>query len=424
MRLLLIGYFLLLPFQFALSPVPGVDLAVIRVVTLALVFVWLIRGLVMKKLMLPEGWSAFFLLTFLFLAALSLLWAENDVFAGRKTVFFVSFLPLFLVLTSWFREHPEEKNTLAKAFIFGAFLAAVCGIVIFLLQFFLGIERVFALLTGQLLPFFLGASFGQSVASYPSLLVNISGETLLRASGFFPDPHMFSAYLGMAAPIAFGVFLTTTIKKRFWFFLFLIILLADLLTFSRGGYVGLLFGGLLFFFSVGSTFSWGRKHVGWGLVGAVVLVLLFSLSPLGTRLSSSFSKGDGSNIERLRLWQEAGTHVEERPLLGVGLGNYPLLVKLTATYREPIYAHNLYLDIALELGLVGLALFLMLIGMAIRRAWRSWRQHHQHLALSVVVSLVVFLTHSFFETPIFSVHVLPVLLLLLAIGVSYEYRGK
>lgn len=423
MRFLLIGYFLLLPFQFALSPVPGVDLAVVRVVTLTLVLVWLIRSLVMKKLMLPEGWSAFFLLMFLFLAVLSLLWAENAVFAGRKILFLVSFLPLFLVLTSWLREYPEEKNTLAKAFIFGAFLAAVCGIAIFLLQFFLGAPRVFALLTGQILPFFLGASFGQSVASYPSLLVNISGETLLRASGFFPDPHMFSVYLGMAVPIAFGIFLTET-KKSFWLLLFLVILLADLLTFSRGGYVGLLFGGLLFFFSVSTSFSWERKHVVWGLVGVMVLVFLFSFSPLGTRLLSSFSKGDGSNIERLRLWGEASVHVVERPLLGVGLGNYPLLVKPAATYREPIYAHNLYLDIALELGLVGLVSFLALIGIALGRAWKSWQQHRQYCSVSVVVSLVVFLGHSFFETPLFSVHALPALLLLLAIGVSYEYRGK
>lgn len=424
MRYLILGYFLLLPFQFALSPAPGIDLAVIRVATLVLVILWLVRGFVSRKLMLPVGVPSFFLLTFLFLAVFSLLWADNTVFAGRKVLFFCSFLPLFFVLLSWFREYPEERRGVLRAFLYGAFLAAASGIFVFSLQFFLGVERVFSFLTQYILPFFLGTSFGQSVAAYPSLLVNISGETILRASGFFPDPHMFSVYLGMAVPVALGMFFSTTTKKRRWFMVFLTLLLADLLTFSRGGYVGLFCGGLFFFFGAGASMRWNKKYVTWALTGGMIVTLLFSFGPIGTRLFSSFSQTDGSNIERLRLWQEATGHIASRPLLGVGLGNYPLVVKPDATYREPIYAHNLYLDIALELGLVGLVLFLGFVMTALVSAWKVWQEKRQYLSLSLVVSLVVFLTHSVFETALFSVHVLPALLLMVAIGVSYRQRDR
>jgi hypothetical protein len=37
------------------------------------------------------------------------------------------------------------------------------------------------------------------------------------------------------------------------------------------------------------------------------------------------------------------------------------------------------------------------------------------------ISLIIFLAHAFFETPLFSVHILPLLLLLLTLGVSYKH---
>lgn len=144
---------------------------------------------------------------------------------------------------------------------------------------------------------------------------------------------------------------------------------------------------------------------------------LLSLSPVGSRLVSSFSPADGSNSERLRLWQEALSHIAERPLFGTGLGNYPLLVKPSAGYREPIYVHNLFLDIAVETGLVGLFLFLGFLFSGFLSAVRKWRKTGNIFYFSLVLALTIFSTHALFETPLFSVHVLPAFLLVVAAGV-------
>lgn len=64
--------------------------------------------------------------------------------------------------------------------------------------------------------------------------------------------------------------------------------------------------------------------------------------------------------------------IREKPLLGVGLNNYTTLYQEyakslglapSATARSP---HNLYLEVAAETGIVGLTVFLLLVGLAFR----------------------------------------------------------
>lgn len=422
MNILLSLYFFLLPFQFALAPTTGVDLAVIRPVTLGIVVLWLIHGLQRKKIFVPPLLPLFLVSGFLFVTIGSGVWSENGLLALRKGLFLFSFFPICILLTAWFEEQPGSRERLLKAFVGGAFLAASSGILLFLAQFIFGVERVFAFLTQTLLPFFLGPAFAQAVAEHPSLLVNISGATILRASGVFPDPHMFAFYLGMAAPLALSFSLMALPSQRMlWRSMFVLILLADLLSFSRGAYAGLVIGGLVFLFTSGVLHRFRLRQKGRMLALSALCLVVLGTSPVGTRFLSSFSQNDGSNVERLRLWQEAFGHIAERPLFGVGLGNYATLVNPGASLRDPIYVHSLFLDIAVETGLLGLTFFIALLSLAMWGAYTRFRKERDWVALSLVTSLALFSAHSFFETPLFSVHVLPALLLLLAVGVSYSY---
>lgn len=422
MNFLFYLYFFLLPWQFALVPMRGIDLALIRPVTLAVFLAWVLFGFFRRKVIIPPLFPLFLLSGFFCTAAGSFFWSENGDFAFRKTLFLFSFYPLFVVLSSWFVEHPNARIKVLRSFVGGAFLAACSGLLLFFSQFVVGVERIFSLLTENILPFFLGTTFAEAVAEHPSLLVNISGVTVLRASGVFPDPHMFSFFLGMAAPIALAFLMTaTTEKKKYWGIVVGIIILTDLLSFSRGAYVGLLVGTAVFVSCsrIQHHFRWRQKVPAFLLAFFILGVLL--VSPVGTRFFSSFSGEDGSNVERLRLWQEAFGHISEHPFFGVGLGNYATLVNPEASYRDPIYAHSLFLDIAVEVGLVGLIFFVALLGTALFWTYRRFRKEQDWFALSLTSSLTLFSIHSFFETPLFSVHVLPALLLFLAVSVSYGY---
>jgi O-antigen ligase len=416
MAFLTVLFYLLLPFQIALSPVPGVDLASARVLSLGLGVLWLVRSLRRRRLWISDAWQTPLLLTFLFLALFSIVGAENDLWGFRKLLFLLSFLPLFFCIGSLAAEDRQFPFRLSAATVVGAGIAAGIGILQFALQFLFPLPALFRFWTNTLLPLFLGESFAQSVASYPSLLVDIGGRTVFRATAFFPDPHMFSFFMGMGLPLTIGLAWTRPERKRPFLFLASVILLADLLAFSRGGYVGLLAG--LSFVALIRLRDWitSRRRS----LAAITLLLaaffLYPANPVRDRLLSSFDLREGSNQGRIAMWREAARAISEHPFLGVGLGNYPLAVKPSAEYREPIYAHNLYLDIAAETGIPNAIVFLLILLTACYTFLK--RSRTEGFFLWPAVSLVVFSAHSLVETPLYSVHVLPLFLFLIALSTA------
>ncbi|MCW1888040.1 MAG: O-antigen ligase family protein [Candidatus Moranbacteria bacterium] len=351
--------------------------------------------------------STFAFLGWFFWSTLSFVWAIDPGWSYRKIFFLINFLLLFIVLIG------QKETTFKRIFrwyVGGAVGISSVAILQSLLQLVVDPGVVLLFWTEKLLPFFLGSNFAASVATYPSLLVNILGKTYFRATGFFPDPHIFSYYVAMAIP-----FTCLYWKKNFfgWSRLVsLLLFLGLLLSFSRGGYVAIA-ASFLWFLLLIFFFEKKQKIALW-IIAASSISLFALVSPVGNRFISSFTSGDGSRSERVQLAYTALEAIRERPFLGVGVGNYPLWVKPEALSREPIYAHNLYLDIAAELGLVGLSLFLIAVFGALFESFQKWKLSKDPFYLALHIALVYFLVHGFFEAPIFSVHVLPVFLLIIA----------
>lgn len=416
---ILFWFYLLLPFGWALNPFPGADLALARLFPPAIFLFWLARSLLSGRVIFKQPLFQSFFLAWACWSLLSLSWALDPVWGVRKALFLFNFfclIPLLVLLAG-----PLRKR-IADGVVYGAFLAALISLLQFSSQFIFGVAQTYQLWTGGVLPFFLGGEFGAAVAAYPSLLVNIAGSTYLRASAFFPDPHICSLYLGIAFPLALAWAWMRGSGKSF--LLPAVILAADLLTFSRAGYFALsgsmVIGMSMLFLSQTNL----KKTLSIGFFLAV-LVGSSSLTSVGSRFLSSFSPEDGSQQERIRLLMEAVENVKYAPLLGVGLGNYPLFVKPEAVPREPIYAHNLYLDVFLETGLIGLSLFLLPVFFALWRGFCLWHNDKEDMFLAaLIVALFSYLLHSLFESPLFSVHILPLSLLLMALLATYEGRNS
>lgn len=412
-------FLFILPIQFALSPSEGIDLPLARVFSVLLIIAWLGEGFLKKNMRIGWDIRVGCLFSFWFLLGVSVYGAEEFSWALRKALFLVSFSPLYLVFSDKIAQERQAAILLAKSFVFGAAFSAAIGIVQVALQLFVPIEQLFSFWTTKVLPLFLGQSFSSVVAEYPSLLVNLSGRTVMRASALFPDPHMHAFYLGIALPIAVYFALS---KKQLWWMPFLIGI-ADILTFSRGAYLGgilaLFIGALLF----GQQIVWrGRK---WFLLGisGIILCIIIPNNPVIERFQSGFSLEDGSVNARAELYQEAFWHISERPWFGVGLGNYPLLVKPSALPREPIYTHNLWLDIGVESGVVATLFFALFFFLTMYALYIRWKITKDGFSLAIFWSLLIFFGHSLVETPLFSVQVLPALLLALSF-VSMPYEQK
>jgi len=264
-------------------------------------------------------------------------------------------------------------------------------------------------------PFFLGSSFGKLVTENSSWLANISGDTWMRVFGFFPDPHMFSFFAALCFFVGLGCFARE--KNRNWRMLsgigLIIMLAAIIFSFSRGAYMGIIAGSFFFLAILLIRLADSKKIIAIGIV-LIISGAMFFQGTIQSRLTSAFNLREGSNAERIKNWRQAVEVVKDYPLTGIGLGNYSSYINPSAGERSPIYAHNLLLDIAAETGILNGILFFALLAMGI---WRGISAGN-FLGLGIASGFVYFLAHGVFDTPLWSLQVMMILLVMLALGVN------
>lgn len=251
----------------------------------------------------------------------------------------------------------------------------------------------------------------------------------MRASGSFAQPNPFGGYLGLTLPVAVSLALWAwrDLVRRPWvgpgallwagFYTVAALLMGAglIASWSRGAWVGatvaipvVLFvrsrraavlGLALLLFAIGAT-----------LVGAFSPRLLPSALTERVRdlptflgltdvLSQPVTDENFAVVERVAHWVAALRMWEMAPWLGVGPGNYSVVypqVRLPL-WEEPLgHAHNIYLHVLGENGLIGLAAFLALwvaaFGWALAR-WGHAAQHGQTWSAALALGVVGVLTH-------------------------------
>ena len=110
-----------------------------------------------------------------------------------------------------------------------------------------------------------------------------------------------------------------------------------------------------------------------------------------------------STVERMAHWQAALSMASARPLTGIGLGNYEIVYPDHALARWPHalgHAHNDYLNILAETGIIGLALALVGWGLIVGWTVRALRVHSpvlNGLALGLLGTWTHLAVHSLFD---------------------------
>jgi O-antigen ligase len=139
------------------------------------------------------------------------------------------------------------------------------------------------------------------------------------------------------------------------------LVLSLFLTSSRGGFLGLLAAGLIF--------AYRRRGIA-AAAGLFVALIVgaFAFSDLGIRAVATFDGAaaepaglEASNRAHVALFWAALQMIAEAPLTGVGPDRFRELSDLYTGLGRGYIAHNSYLEIAAELGLPVLAIFLGLL---------------------------------------------------------------
>jgi len=211
-----------------------------------------------------------------------------------------------------------------------------------------------------------------------------------RVRGLMQQANQMGAFL-----VYYGiVLLTLALRERHWgrrlYYLggFLVAARAVLFTFSRSAYLALATGASLVVLLQSPLLL-----VAGAGGGAVAVAVKPSLIPgsirerlgqttEGVGLEGEVPSLDKSSAYRLILWKAAFRMIRERPLTGVGLGQFSSVVghytDVTLSKEDPNDAHNAFILIAAEMGLPALATALiLLLALALASARAFFRRHHR-----------------------------------------------
>ncbi len=251
-------------------------------------------------------------------AAATLLTAAHAAYyapVARETLKAVEYVLLFVAIVAAYRLDPD-KAIVRNACVAVAILAALLA----------------------LSQEFYGATSG----------LRINGHQLPRIAGPLEGPNQLAGYLDVTIPLLFALAIDSpSIVIQVTLFL---LVLADVLTFSRGGAIGATAGVL----AVAVTF---RRQIirpmAFMATGFAIGILTISLSAHSAAIfrvwdNVTTSGGVGT---RTNLWRAAFALWRQHPVFGVGAGNFELEIPLTGLRGVRTHANSLYLQSLVEGGI-------------------------------------------------------------------------
>ena len=196
------------------------------------------------------------------------------------------------------------------------------------------------------------------------------------------DPNVFAASLLLPLSLAIGESLSAiTLRRRILMWGSTAAIAAGiLLSMSRGGFLAVVV--LLAVYAYRLRLRW---KVLWPI--AMVAALLLSMPQFFfSRLAQALPSGGAG---RLYIWKAGFEALKHYPLWGAGLDNFQMAYRPYSGYAPRFYgyfraAHNIYLQTAVELGILGFTLMLASVASHFRQIQRLRKEKGNLIALRLV----------------------------------------
>lgn len=393
---------------------------------------------------------------------LSLIFAQS-LGAGIKKMIFLGSVFLLFGIVSFAAQKKEDAEKILKAVFVSGSGIMIVGYLQLTSTFFVFLSDFWGFWDNYVIRAFYGEQT-MNLLSYSNTWFSYyddKGEIppTLRMFSMMPDSHSFSLLMVLFTPLALFYAYSAVNKsaKRKYLAVLALMLLAVFFSGSRGAWVGWLGAvavSMYFYFAPHiprvlkvipvkdyAEYKNTYKRVLMSVMLFVVLIPLASLtlninqdSQLireGRALSSdrknallqrtwSISDMDEtSNKGRMEIWRDSVVSVTKNPVLGIGIGNFPFALseKLSAA-KKGASAHNIYLDVAVEMGLVGMAIFIWLLWSICEKLFHLSRKFKEEkfrlLAFAFLTYFIWIFTYGFFDVVIFNDKVLMFFVIILA----------
>jgi len=288
---------------------------------------------------------------------------------------YITYLSAFIIAASLTE---NEKTRLIQVIVFAGFIISLLAIY----QYLFGFKNLL------------------NYAQKYNITNAFTLDYITRQRVFFPfvTPNILAGYLIMIIPLA------AIDKSRRWFILPLSVAL--LLTKSVGALASL-------FAAITLTLILAPKFRKKGFMLLAALLLITGIVIIQRNLGyAQHTKPLFSVVMRLKYWQDTIRLIMERPLTGIGAGNFNL------AYAR--YAHNSYLQLWAELGIIGILSILWLVVSIGRNSLQKLKgsRDKKQIACFIAAS-AAFLLHNLIDFSFFLPEISLIPSIILSLLISY-----
>lgn len=454
-----------IPFFIALPLTPAFDnFNTWRIVLLTIFLKWFFNAVNFKLIwntkisIIKKWWKEYRVeclgMILLILAYFSLMVA-SDFFAGiKRVIYFANLAMIFVVVSATLSKEKGIFLSLCKNIFIGGIIVLAIGYLQYLSAYFIKPVEVFHHWWGeQISEGFYGKGWSEIVMSFGNTWFSYTGNSLkLRMFSTFPDSHSFPLYLLMSVPALFPIFFIKNkagfaSQKYLAFVVLFFLSLALILSCTRGIWVSAIFP-----ISFSVFLLWRkirpREII---LISASVLLIFVLLFPLASsifsipqfglektskaegvlieRLKTAISAEETSNLGRIFIWKETFKSIGFHPFLGVGIGNFPVVLSQDISLAKAgSSAHNLYLNVAAEMGIFATIVFLWFLFEILKNAWFLFRKSEdlqiKIFAISSLIFLIWVFGYSFTDAALFDERAFLMFMLLCGIIVGLNHNIK
>jgi O-antigen ligase len=279
--------------------------------------------------------------------SLSILWATSSYDAGNGVQNWLTAMLAFIVAITTLKD-ARQIRLIAAAFIVGAVASVAYGIA-----------------DGAL-----SAAAHARESALEGRFTGGGGDPNVQAAGFLVAMFLCAGLWSLARSRTARLSLLAA---------FTCVAVGFFATESRGGLISLGFAAVSGFVLMPRQ---RKRLLGLAASAAVGFAAIAAASPSAVSRITDFGGGTSGRSD---LWTVAWRIFSDHPWLGVGISNFQVLeprytlrsgtlARVELIAEDPHYVHNVYLQLLTETGVIGFALFLILIVGCMRASWLASRR--------------------------------------------------
>lgn len=442
-----------IPFYVVLPNTKLESFSMWRVIFLVLFFAWFVKekklleikslsGLKKIKAFIFMPWDKYLAFFVVFGTLITLVFAKYKIQGIKHLIFLINIYLLYIVLVNTVKSKHQIFD-LIRYTIWSLTIIVTLGFAQLFGTFITDLDTFWVFWAENITKLYYGSGFA-NVSLYSNSWFNYIGGRSLRMFSIMPDSQSF-AYIcifGLCIGTALTRSVFTHVRKWLWSGI-RFAALGLILSGTRAVWVGML---VPFFAVFVGYLANVQKHLAKKYLWPFIIIfILFAISPFINqglsyfrvrefrenflqRAQSIYNVNDVSNRGRIEIWKDSFIFALKNPL-GVGFANFKVSLDpqnshdsyeelskhLNIRYNLPnkyVSAHNLYLHILVETGVVGLLVFCYFWLVIVRYLWHfvsNYKKTEDFLVYFVAQALIMVvwvMAASFFDITLFNDKVL------------------